>query len=171
MIVHQLHYALGHEGGASAAGTHAYLPMLAMAAGLAVVVAAAWFMRSLRAARAGMPVSVGRSSYAVRWLTLAAALLTVFVVQEAVEAALVAGPAAALAAGHAVPSAALLSLAVAGVFALLLSGADAVISAAVRAAGRARASLEPSWSCQLAPAAVRNVLSENLAGRAPPLAV
>lgn len=171
MAVHQLHYALAHDEAVAVSGAHAYLPVLAMAAGLSVVGAGAWFVHSVRAARAGSAVSVDRSSYVVRWLALATALVTVFVVQEAVEAAAVAGPAAALTAGHGVLNAALLSLAVAAILALLLTGADAVIQAARCSRRVARTVEAPSWRPQTATVAARNVLSENLAGRAPPLGI
>ena len=172
MLVHQLHYALGHGAGAGSGGSHAYLPLLAMAAGLAVVTAGGCFVRSLRAARASGAIDVTPSPYVVRWLTLAATLVTVFVVQEAVEAAFVGGPAAALSLpGHGIVNAVLLSVAVAAVLALVLTGADAVLTAAGRSRRGMHAAGTASWSRHLAVLATRNVLSRNLAGRAPPLGI
>lgn len=168
--LHQLRYLIGHgeeAGAALARGGHEYLALATPLAGLLVALAlveltSAWQHR--QAPERTVPLSR-------RWAGAAAALVLIYVVQEAIEAALVAGRPDGLAGLGAANGWAALPLAVglALLIAFLLGRADALLLRRSRPDRVLPRPVDdsPPPARELEPA--RAPLARHLAGRSPPL--
>ena len=173
--VHQLRYLAGdpsHGHGAITAHAHAYLPLAAALVLLLFVASLAHFASALMLARGGelrppRPLRFGRA-----WCGTTFTLLAVFVTQESLEGARLAGHSSGLHAlfGHAGWTVLVFAPVIGALIALVMRGASSVLLAAVRRVRRARP--RPSrgrW--RLLPDSVApplDVLACPLAGRAPP---
>src|SRR3954462_6988282 len=171
LALHELRYLIGYGGGtpeALASQGHGYLPIAGAGAGALLVVAVAQLAGRL--VRGGGERPAPRLS--TTWLWASAALLAIFVAQEALEGLLSTGHPEGIAAVTANGGLVAIPLAAAlgGMVALGLRGATRLVSAAARrrrpSPPRRRALVRRR--CVRAAAPPAGVLALHLAGRAPP---
>ena len=171
LLLHQLRYLAGHgaeAGSALAREGHGYLGLVGPLIGILFALALAHLAVSVQRRSAPEP---GRGM-ARLWPLAAGSLLLIYVAQESLEGALVAGHPAGLAglvgAGgwFALP----LALVLGFVVALLLRGAEALLTALARRPGRFEAPRDIRCPAPPLTRAGAAVLARHLAGRAPPTA-
>ena len=174
LAVHELCYLVGYGDGAGralAAHGHSYLGVATSLATLLLLVALAMFVARL--ARGGAHRTPGARLRRIA-PAAAGALFAIYSVQEFVEGLVASGHPGGLAGvyGHGGWSAVLFAVAIGLVVAALLCGADAAlarVAARCRSATPSRLRAAPLRAGRRAPVVRRLGISQNLAGRAPPL--
>jgi hypothetical protein len=176
VVLHQLRFAFGYGQSAREALAlqgHSYIPFTVALTAVVFAAALLWFVTSLVLARSGRPIDASGPPFGRLWGCATAALLAVYILQEAFEGQFSAGHPAGLVGifGHGGWIAFPLALALGALIALLLEGARRVI---VLVSSRLRAPVPrlrsarwrrlPSGFPQL------DVLAHSIAARGPPFA-